>query len=228
MRKQRLSILMLFLVMLLISAAFAQQIWALRPHSVIVPDVPSKTVLQLSALGDEEAFYRRQALRLQEFGDGGGQVRSLKDYDYKQLTQWMFRLQDLSPRSGYLSFLAAYYFSGVQDNPEALRELIAFLAAQGRSQQAENWRWLAQAAFLARFRLRDQDLALQLADQLARQPGDLPIWARTMSSLIRLNIGETQAARVFIKTLLTTEKDNLHPNEVNYLVDLLETRLRLP
>lgn len=193
-----------------------------------VPPVPTKNGARIMTLGDEQFSYRFGAITLQNLGNSGGRVTAVKDYDYKKLGAWFWLLHGLDPASNHVPMMAAYYFGGTQV-PEDVAVVVEYLATVGQNPVANKWRWLAHAVFLARHRMENPDLALDLAYILSRmQPvGDvLPAWARQMPAFVLANQGEKQSARKVIEEILMTATE-LHPNEVNfmraYLVDELGT-----
>ncbi len=189
-----------------------------------VPPLPSKAGLSAGALGDLQLTYRSTALMLQNLGDTGGRTTSLQDYNYEQLGRWLNAAYDLDPRSSVIAFLAAYYFGGVQDAAK-LPPVIDFLERAGSRNEGKNWRWLAQAVFLARYKAQDYARALALAQKLAAYPGEIPIWARQMPAMVMSAEGDKQAAYAIMVETLRSQADTLHPNEVNFMVDYICTRI---
>jgi len=195
-----------------------------------VPPVPSRAGAVMMALGDPEFSYRSGALTLQNLGDGGGQTTPLKDYDYKKLGRWLWLLNELDPASDQVPYLAAYYFGVVRDKPEDTAVLVDYLAAVGQNPAGEKWRWLAQAAVLARHRMNDLHRALDIAYMLSKMRltdgRDLPSWAREYPVFILKAEGDKASARQLMESILQTEK-NLSPDEIkfmkNYLVNRLDT-----
>lgn len=197
----------------------------LQARWINVPPPPSRNTALLSSFGDAQLYYRYTGLILQNLGDYGGRVVPFQDYNYDDLVEWFFLSHDLDANSNFVPYLAAYYFSAVQDK-EKLRPLIQYLRYIGQSNAPLKWRWTAQAAFLARFDLKDQDLALEIANELAnRRDVDLPIWARQMPAIILSDLGNKDAAEGMIIETLRTEGDRLHPTEVNFLRALLCERI---
>ena len=94
--------------------------------------------------------------------------------------------------------------------------IVEYLDVIGQRQHGEKWRWLAQAVFLARFRLNDMDRALDLANKLAQaKDGNIPVWARNMPVFILNAKGEKQGAYALMLEILKTSHTKLHPEEVN-------------
>jgi hypothetical protein len=178
-----------------------------------VPPAPPVLLAPALALGDPQLFYRAAAFALQNMGDGGGRVTPLADYNHARLSDWLDLLDRLDPEARYAPTLAAYYFSQTPDR-DGLRRIVAYLGRVGARDPARNWRWLAHAAWLARHRLQDLPLALTAARYLAGLPADdVPLWARQMPAFVLAEVGEREAARDLMATILATDL-NLSPGEI--------------
>ena len=191
-----------------------------------VPPVPTKDGALMMTLGDTEFSYRFGAITLQNLGDYGGQVTPLKDYNYARLGKWFWLLHDLDPASNHVPMLAAYYFGGTR-TPSDVKVIVDYLGAIGQNPAGNKWRWLVHAIFLARHRLNDMHLALDLAYKLSKmQPvGDvLPEWAREMPAFVLKEQGDKEAARKIVKELLLSSR-RFHPNEVNFMRSYLVEQL---
>lgn len=191
-----------------------------------VPPAPSTAGATLGTLGDKAFAYRTIGLMLQNIGDTGGRTTNLGEYDYDALEDWFILENTLDPNSNYIPFLASYYFGAVDDK-DSIKPVINYLEHIGYQDRGQAWRWLARAAFLARYTQQDQDRALELANKLASMQTrvDLPIWAREMPLFILHAKGEHQAAQAIIEETLKSEIDTLHPNEINFLIDYLCNRI---
>jgi len=184
-----------------------------------VPPAPSLISASTAFLGDKEMAYRSLALTLQSFGNNTGQVQALKDYNYKNLGTWFDLGDALNSKSNYVPFLAGYYFGASQD-PSKLMPVINYLRRIGVYPDEDKWRYLGQAVFLARHKMKDKELALQLADELAKtyKPG-MPAWPLQMRAIIASDMGEKEMAYNLMVDSLMSEKSNLDPIEVNYMLD---------
>lgn len=182
-----------------------------------VPPVPGEKGAVMMALGDRQFAYRSGALTLQNLGDTGGQTTPLKLYNYEKLGKWFFLLHGLDPVSDHVSMAAAYYF-GATRVPKDVRIVVDFLSVAGDSPIGEKWRWLAQASYLARHRLNDLQLSLDLAYKLSKLQiyGTMPMWARQMPAFILSAQGDKQDARALMLQILMSET-NIHPNEINFM-----------
>src|SRR5690606_9801475 len=166
-----------------------------------LPPASSRASTLLYGFGDVQFAYRNVGMMLQNAGDTGGRVTNLKDYNYAHVEDWLWRADSLDPHANYVPGLAAYYF-GATKEPDELRHLVDYLAHVGSDTAGERWRWLAHAVYLARFRIEDQDKALDLAYRLAEHKGeDLPIWTKQMPAYVMSKTGQKKAARDLMLTI---------------------------
>lgn len=219
---------LVYVLCFLAFAAHAAFSVASRPLQAVwanVPPVPSVEGAAAFALGDRALAYRMYGIMIQNLGDTGGRVTSLKDYDYDRLGQWFLLEDRMDWRSDFIPLLAAYYFGGTQ-NAEELGPVIDYLALAGQRTYGQKWRWLAQAAYLARFREEDMDKAMRLATLLsALDVPDMPVWASQMPAIIAGARGDRETALKLTLSVLQDESRNLDPTEVYFMVDYICTRL---
>jgi hypothetical protein len=218
------KLLMTFAFILALNVSLWLSVKSVRTEWGNVPPVPSKVGALWTALGDEQFAYRLYGLFIQNMGDTGGRVINLNEYNYEELAKWFNLQNELDQRSDFSPFLAGYFFGNVRD-PEKLRPLVDYLEKASGNGEGQKWRFLAQAAFLARFKMKDQDRALELAYKLSsfENPKMAP-WAKQMPAFILSSEGEKEAAFTLMVSLLETERENLHPNEVNAMLDFICTR----
>lgn len=218
---------LLFLA-LIINIVFWHHGRSLKNIWVNVPPPPNEFQQDGLGLSDPQLAYRSHALMIQNTGDFGGLVKSLEEYDYERLTQWFYTMDELDNRSDFIAYLAAYYF-GSANSEEKLRPLVAYLADTGERDYKEKWRFLAHAAYLARFELNDLELAFDYAKRLSnlnqRYDISLPSWASQMHIYITNLMGNKQEAYGLMLNLLETEAHKMHPNEVNFIRDYICNRI---
>lgn len=210
---------------LLLNIVFWFSVRDIRQEWGNVPPAPELKYAASYGVGDSSFSYRLNGLMVQNLGDTGGRVTALKDYDYDSLAQWFFVQDSLDPHSSYMPYLAAYYFSAVQ-NPEKFRPIIDYLKEVGQRPEGEKWRWLAQAVFMARFKMNDMDLALELAEVLAQSEAeDVPAWARQMPVFVLNAKGNKMGAYALMLQILKTGADKMHPNEISEMKKYICTRI---
>ena len=213
-----------FTVAIALNVAFWLQARSIIPAWDNVPPVPTATSATFSMLGDSGAAYRMLGYTLQNLGNTGGNYKPLKDYDYAKLERWFFATHELDPRANFVPFLAAFYFGGIEDEPEKISHVTDYLAAAGADPYPQKWRWLAQAVFFARFKEKNLDKALMLANRLAALPTDMPAWAKQMPAFVNMAMGNKQASYELMVHMLKTEGDKLPANEINAMVEYICTR----
>ncbi len=227
-KRNHIQIILFFFLMLTCNSAlwytarYAQASWA------NVPPVPSESGLSSFFLGDKQFAFRATAIMLQNLGDTGGRMTQLEKYDYNMLAQWFDLADKLDPHSEYLPNLAAFYFGATKDT-KAVRKMIDFLIMRGRRPSKlgmEDWRWLAQAVFLTRFREGDMERAYQLAQEMAAQwrPGR-PGWMKQMPAFVLLAEGDKKAAYQLMMTILKEDAEKMDPAEVNFMVSWICERI---
>ena len=183
-----------------------------------VPPVPPMISAVSPTLGDVQFASRVISMMIQNLSNTGGRITPIKDYDFERLGEWFDLNYLLDPHSNLTPYMAAYYFSASQD-PTKIRPVIEYLRTAGNSTEGEKWRWLAQAVYLARFKLNDLELALELAADLEALPKEeMPEWARRMTVNILNQKGDKDAALQLMLAILKDKADELHPNEVNAMV----------
>lgn len=211
----------LLIGILLINCAVWVYSSPLLPKWDNVPLAPSKIGATVAFLGDKEMAYRSLAITMQSFGNDTGQVMALKDYNYKNLGTWFDLGDQLNPHSDYVPFLAAYYFAGSQD-PSKLMPVITYLRRVGTYSEPDKWRYLGQAVFLARHKMKNMPLALELADELAKSYKyklGMPLWPLQMRAIIASDMGEKEMAYNLMLDTLQTKGKDVDPSETSYMVN---------
>lgn len=217
-----------FVLALVANIAFWTSSKKLLPTWGNVPPVPSKASVSSSALGDDEIAYRLVGYFLQNSGNVGGHYEALKDYDYAELRKWFALSEQLDVRSNYVPFLAAYYYGALEDPAQKLDDVIDYLAEHGQQPYPQKWRWLAHAVYLSKYKQNNAPKALEYAKTLSALKTDVAPWGRQMVAFVQLDMGNKEAAYEFMVRLLASEKDKVHPNEVNEMVRFICTRALEP
>jgi len=200
--------------------AFWQKTAELRADTEIIPVPPSRLAVAAMAFGDREGLYRVLAHELQDFGDTGGRVTPLLNYDYDRVQTWLRVLDGLDERSDYTLALAGYLFGQIPD-PQRAGMMAAYIARRAMADPVRNWHWLAYAVFIARHRAKDTPMALGIARELAsiRDPS-LPVWTRQMPAFVLAGVGDNEAARDLMGAILGSAQD-ISPEERNFMNDFI-------
>jgi hypothetical protein len=215
-----------FFVLIVAAHVFAWlQLRAVQARWLNVPSAPGKAGITAFALGDQQLAYRIVGVMLQNIGDNGGLVTSFKDYDYNHLTEWLFLANSLDSKSRFVPVLASFYFGAVED-PEKLEPLTLYLHKIGSNTDDENWRWLAQAVYLRRYKMKDLDTAYKWAVELANfDKPDMPVWTKQMPAFILNAEGDKEAAYDILVEILKNGKNTLPREEINAMTDYICDRI---
>jgi hypothetical protein len=168
---------------------------------------PATSLLRLASLGEPIALAKFLMLQLQAFDYQSGSKIPYKNLDYARVEAWLSRILELDPGGQYPLMAASRLYAEVPDEARQ-RSMLDFVYRQYLADPNRRWPWLAQAAFLAKHRLKDMDLALKYASALQEYTTakDVPAWATTMEIFIREDMNELETARVMIGGLLASGK----------------------
>ena len=220
-RQNKNKFYILFVFALFINIAFWLYAKDIQTRWSNVPPVPEKSKATMMALSDKQLAYRAFGNMLQNIGSSGGRIVHIGDYNYERLKGW-FLLQDyLDPISDVTPFLASRYYGVVKDN-EKLDHVLDYLAVVGEKPYGNKWRWLAHGVYIARHIQKDNKRALELALILAANENpEMGIWARQMPAIILQSEGDVEEAYKIMINILQNSAEDIHPNEVNYMVDYI-------
>lgn len=187
-----------------------------------LPPAPSPGVLRLASFGEPAAAARLAMLYVQSFDLRAGNDVPYRDLDYGRLIGWLHAILATDPRSQYPLFAAARIYAENPD-PRKARAALEFVYREFLKDPNRRWRWLAHAALLAKYRLKDLPLALRYAtavDRLTTAP-DVPDWAKQMRLFILEDMDELQAAKIMLGGLLASGQIK-DPAELRFLKQHLE------
>lgn len=168
---------------------------------------PATSLLRLASLGEPIAMAKMLMLQLQAFDYQSGSKIPYRNLDYARVEAWLSRILELDPGGQYPLMAASRLYAEVPDEASQ-RSMLDFVYRQYLADPNRRWPWLAQAAFLAKHRLKDMDLALKYASALQKYTTakDVPAWVTTMEIFIREDMNELETARVMIGGLLASGK----------------------
>ena len=187
-----------------------------------LPPAPRGPALRAASLGEAPAGARLAMLYVQAFDLGAGNALPYRRLDYGRLRAWLKAILETDPRSAYPLFAATRIYAEV-DDPAKCRLMLDFAHQAFPEDPNRRWPWLAQAALLAKHRLRDLPLAMRYAADLERLTTDpgVPLWARQMQIFIAEDMNELEQARIMIGGLLESGKLQ-DPGERRLLKERLE------
>ena len=199
-------------VAVLLVALVAQLQWAAArraPAVSITPLAPPPSTLSLRvvSLNDPALAARMMMLWLQAYDYQPGVSLPFRSLDYTVIEAWLARMLELDPGFQYPLLAAARLYGDVDDAPRQ-RRMLDFIAQSFSADPARRWPWLAHGVYLAKHRLHDLPLALQLAETLATADpaAAIPDWARQMRIFVLEDMGEIESAKVLLGGLLASGK----------------------
>ncbi len=198
-------VLSLLAVSLAVQIGWKIQIRPAIPAAEDLPVPPRPQVLRILALGEPATLARLAMLYLQAFDYHGTNALPYRKLDYNRLIGWLGSIQELDTRSQYPLFSAARVYAEVPD-PRRQRMMLEFVYAQFLLDPNRRWPWAAQAALVAKHRLKDLPLALKYAQAIPRltTARDVPLWAGQMGVFILEDMNELDAARIMLGGLLAS------------------------
>ncbi|MFT5176137.1 MAG: hypothetical protein ACI8W7_004331 [Gammaproteobacteria bacterium] len=204
----------------LCGALLVQVLWhgALNdPHAGYEPlsPPPSLTVLRVVAAGEQSMASYALSLWLQVHETQPGYSAPLRELNYDAVALWLQRALELEPRSQYPLLSAIRIYAAVPDE-QRRRRMLAFVEEQFLRAPNQRWRWMAEAAIIAKHRLHDLPLALRYAKALQAHATRAPAWAREMTIAVLEDMGELEAARLLIGGLLHDGRLR-DPHEIRFL-----------
>ena len=218
----------LFLLSFALQIIFQIKTEHLKPNVHVVPPLPSKYTIEALSFGDEEFYFRILALKIQNAGDSFGRSTPLKNYDYSKLYEWFKILDSLNSESRIIPSIASYYYSQTQ-HKEDVKYLIKYLDEHASVDINKNWWWLYQATYLAKFTLKDQALALNLAYKLSKnEDARAPLWTKQLPAFLLAENGQDCEAFFVISQLLqdnASGKREIKPDEMDFMRHFIKERL---
>ncbi|HEX5538583.1 MAG TPA: hypothetical protein VFX01_02235 [Methylophilaceae bacterium] len=212
-------------IAIVLAATLALQIgWQARQPAPVarasaLAPLPPLPVLRLAGFGEPIAQAQWLTLYLQAFDNQPGVSIPFKDLDYRRVEQWLGAALALDPRGQYPLLLASRVYAGVSD-PKRVRSMLDFVYHQFFADPDRRWRWLAQAAVMARHRLHDMPLALKYADAIEHHAATAPPWARQMRIFLLADMGQYQSAEILLGGLLASGTIT-DPHEALFLTERL-------
>ena len=136
--------LVIFFLMQAVFWFFSNRI---KPTFIITPYPPTKTEIEALSFGDKQFFYRKLAFNLQNAGDKFGHYTNFAQHDYYKLRRWFEALDNIDKKSQYIPYMAAYYYSIVQDT-ERSKIIAEYITNYAKKDPQQHWRLLTTAAYI--------------------------------------------------------------------------------
>lgn len=182
---------------------------------------PSLAYMRVLGFSDDIVLSKITMLWLQAFDNQPGISIPFRKLDYRRVTQWLNLVLELDPLGQYPLLMASRVYGAVADN-ERKRIMMEYVYNRFFEDPNRRWPSLAQAVFVAKYQLKDYQLALRYADALAKNVTvkNIPFWVKEMNIYVLEDMGELESAKVLIGGLLDSGAiDDKH--EIRFLMDRL-------
>jgi tetratricopeptide (TPR) repeat protein len=202
---------------------------SINPELEVVPVVPSVEMLKAFSFGDEQLTFRYNGYMMQFLGDTFGRVTPLKDYDFERLYRWWMLLDEVDSISNLVVYVVAYYYGATQDKEKDIPYVVDFLEHHADKHPSLKWWWYSQAVYNAKYNLKDNKRALEIAKKLSDLPKDIdmPIWTRQLSAFIYEGEGEyKEACDIIVNVVRDYGDDKISEGEMNFIYYFITERLR--
>jgi len=172
-------------------------------------------------MGSEKLFSYLLVIRLQLHDNQAGKHVRYSRLDYERLVDWLDQIYQLNTQSEYPTMLASRVYSQTRDKAR-LKIILEFIDRTFIQNPQLHWRRLAEASVIAKHKLGDLQLALQMAEKLSSQPASVVMsrWARDMQFILLGDMNEFETAITIIVALLQSEAVN-DPDEARFLKEKL-------
>lgn len=167
--------------------------------------------------GSEKTWGELLLLNVQLHDNQAGRHLSYLHLDYKKLMDWLLTAHAVNPDSDYPGFLATRIYAQVS-NPQKVRQMIEVVELLFESDPVQHWRRMTEASLIAKHKLGDLQLSLQLAEKVARLPNsiDLPLWARDMRLILLDELNQNESAVILISSMIESGTIT-DPDELRFL-----------
>ena len=174
----------------------------------ITPLPPSSIEMNTFALGDKTFLYRLYGFQLQNAGDTFGETMPLKDYDFEKLEKWFYALTELDDKSEYVPSIAGFYYSSSQNYSDN-KYIVNYLVDFADKNPEKYWRWYATSAYLAKYKLKNEELAFNIAKKMLNiNNQNMPFINRAMA-LFMLNEKDLHTCKVVLMVKNLIESGDL-------------------
>jgi hypothetical protein len=213
-----------FLLFLLLGAqyAFWRESHHRTPDMTIVPTPPGKMALDALSFGDSQFLFRCMVFLLGNAGDTFGRSTPLYKYDMRKIYTWFTLLDGYDHTSDLPASLASYYYSQTQNKPDA-RHLVRYLSEHAAPDIERKWWWLTQATYIALHKIKDKDLALEVAKPLATAR-NIPLWAQQLPAIVHEKRGEFGDALYIMEGILQSDQ-KIPDGELRYMEHFIRERI---
>lgn len=169
------------------------------------------------SFGSDQLLSYMMMLAVQMHDNQKGRHLSYRHLDYAVLSDWLLMLYKLNPHSDYPAFMATRVYSQVADKKK-VRQMIGVVDTLFDGNPEKHWRRMTEACLLAKHKLKDLPLALELAQKVANMSAaiKLPHWARDMKLVLLDELNQLESAQLLISSMLQSGEVK-DPDEIRFL-----------
>lgn len=203
------SVTTILVVSLLLQVFWHHFFTELQINKNYLPKATRSEYLKLLSMDDSITASKFTMLWLQAFDNQPGISLSLKELNYERVISWLDLVLELDSKTRYPLLAAIRFYAEVQDEFKQ-RQMIRFVSDKFIEKPNERWASMAHAVYMAKHRIKDTELALEVA-KLIRQHAkkdNVPYWAKQMEIFILEDMGELESAMVLIGGLLESGELN--------------------
>ena len=186
-----------------------------------LPEPLAQETIAVLSMGDRISLSKFMMLWLQGFDYQPGISIPFSRINYDRLVGWLDSILQLDGQSHYALLSASRIYSEVPD-VEKQRKMLDFVYQKFLENPDKRWIWMAHAVYVARHRIRDDNLALQYAHELRIRTtgGVVPNWARQLELFVYEDLGELKTAQILLGGLIESGEIT-DENEINFLMSRL-------
>lgn len=206
---EKLLIALLF-VAVLGTLALSQRDVFDRRNALVTHDriflLPRKEVLEVLSLGHEKTVADLLWIRAVQFFGGNYTTLTRAGFEYKGegIRNLFYIVQYLDPKFYQVYPFGAFVFTEGLNDP---KEAIAFLK-RGSEVFPEDWELLFQAAFTAFYYLKDNEVALEMAERAGERPG-VPAHVKRFRGQILSRLGQYEASIEYFQRLIEESQSEI-------------------
>ena len=210
----------LLLILLIINVILSTNINKYRKSLVIEPVCIAPNALYANYLKKEDSqlFFRIGTFIIQNFGNNYGNFTPLVEYDYERLYSWFKFMDNLDKKSNFIPTIATFYYANTKEKNQIMK-IVDYLIEYSKNNLEEKWWWLLQATYIAKYKLKDSQLAKNLSKPLI-DVKNIPTWAKMTHAIILSDLNEYESAYEVSNMIIQNNKNDniLNDNYMNFFI----------
>lgn len=216
------NVLICLMISLVLQCVWHASFSTLKAEQRDLSTAPKSLLIRVASLDDSVTAAKVIMLWLQAFDNQPGISIPLRELNYDRVIEWLDLILKLDNKIQY-PLLAAIRFYGEVADEQRQRKMVQYVSEKFIEKPNVRWPFMAHAVYIAKHRIKDQQLALKCAKLLRKYAtGDnVPYWAKQMEIFVLEDMGELESAMVLIGGLLDSGELN-DPNQRKFLEQRLK------